>query len=236
MTILAVTENVNSDLAFPVTDCHLHVLNRPLISMLITIFTPETRKQFDEIVERDFLPEVNKLRNYPIAFYLNQIIKFLQTGYPFGHNWSLPVGTSKLDFSVDQLAFHCIFSDDQDIFNFIRENLDSEKFSELSTILFTGLTNIQNLKEMSLQVLQNYLDRTSDLELVAKMVLNGSAEFVKSSSEVKSWVTEYLHFLNNQKKFQTRIEYVQLYHNRFGNSDQILPHGQTNKGMKILKK
>jgi hypothetical protein len=78
------------------------------------------------------------------------------------------------------------------------------KNADLHGVLLTGL----NVK--SIELFQEFIDKTSDIQTVALAIIHTPYKDVLQSKQVQSWIHSYRELLNKFKLWEKRLEFVNL--------------------------
>ena len=132
-------------------------------------------------------------------YYLKSIIYFLTSDKDSYYDEILYENNLKLS---DRLAFALIFLPDHELDEYIIKQ--TKLFIDQGNILgllFVGLT------EDGLRLMQNYVERTSDIQTVSLIILNALPNPIFKNEQIKNWIQNYKEFLDRLRLWQLTAKF-----------------------------
>lgn len=138
--------------------------------------------------------------------YLRAIFAFLTTEDTAFSNVLVETGM----LLEDRIAFACMYLSDSKLIDYIEEVTDSMvQNGGLEGLLLTGLT------PDGLQLLENYITKTSDVQTAVLIILNTKVTevFKEKDARVNNWIENYRDLLDNWRLWHERAQFDALVHN-----------------------
>ena len=148
--------------------------------------------------------------------YLKSIIYFLTSDKDSYYDEILYENNLKLS---DRLAFALIFLPDHELDEYIIKQTKS--FIDQGNILgllFVGLT------EDGLKLMQNYVERTSDIQTVSLIVLNGLPNPVYKHEQVNIWIQNYKEYLDRLRLWNLTAKFNINWCKNLPEDDEMRPY------------
>ena len=186
------------------------ILTPANLSLLLENYGQKNKQAWQKISEKiaEQLEQAKEETSSIVTFYLKSVLAFLNGEDPFllTSNSDTQSTINPLDNLIDQLAYHCLYSPNETIVNFIKSQINSSKSqSNLSNLIFIGLRSTEAQKSRA--IIQNYVDETGDFKTAAELAaFCGDFKF-KRHERVQAWIAEYAAYLNYTKDYRARISF-----------------------------
>ena len=148
------------------------ILTPANLSLLLENYGQKNKQAWQKISEKiaEQLVQAKEETCSIVTFYLKSVLAFLNGEDPFllTSNSDTQSTINPLDNLIDQLAYHCLYSPNETIVNFIKSQINSSKSqSNLSNLIFSGLRSTEAQKSRA--IIQNYVDETGDFKTAAEL-------------------------------------------------------------------